>query len=378
MLAIITKAGGFAKKAYTLAKPYLPYVAMGAGTISVCAGAFLACKATLNLERVLDEHKAALEDSAALTEELLAKRPGCLTPAEIRADKFALYSVTAGRLFRMYGPAVGLIFGGFGCIYTAFGTVIRWHSMALNALSAIQAKFTNYRHNVIDEYGVDVDKRFAGEVVETTTLDVRVGEDDNGEDIVKPKEVVFHDITDNDFIDIYDYRNPTWEGEYLFSENFFASKTQWYTKLLQVRGVDHIWLNTAKKEFGFKESAVGHWYGWTSKPGCSFDITVIPCRRYTDVDNEFMPVSTEDHPFDIDISEDNPMLVPYEIEQTPSGGWVFANEADKQEFRELMMHDCRDVCWVIKWNVDCDEKGVPEEIYSKVYGGNRFLKSKSA
>lgn len=377
--AFVHKAVGLVKKGYTVVKPYLPYVAMGAGTVSVCAGAFLACKATLNVDRVLEEHRTNLELSNAKTAELLEKNPGCLTPKEIRSDKFQLYSVTAGKLFRMYGPSVGLIIGGFTCIFSAFGTVVRWHSMALNALSAVQAKFSTYRHNVIDNYGEDVDRQLAGEVVETKTLNVAVGEDENGETVYEAKEVYFDEVQSNDFIDVYDYRNSTWKYDsFVLIQDFFVTKVEWYTKLLQHRGFDYVWLNTMKDEFGFDESAVGHWYGWTSKCGCGIDVKITPCRRFVEYDSTVMQIlGEEEHSgFDIapDLTEDNALLIPYSVVQNDRGRWVFENEEDEQEFRELMAHDVRDVAWIFEWNVDTDEKGVPKEIYSDVFG-TKLLKS---
>ena len=338
--AIIDKAIGIGHKGFTLIKPHLPTIAVVAGSVAVVGGAFFACKATLHVDEVLADHRAMINH----VKEIQDKLPeGTFTDREIKHDKLQCYAVTAGRLFRLYAPAISLAAAGFASIFAGYGMIKRWHALAVSSVAALDEKFNNYRAGVIDQYGEDVDKQLAGEVLKTTTTEVKKIDHETGEETTEAVDVVtFENLVEDDFTRIFDCTNPKWENDYLFNDNFFINLVNYYTNRLQSRRIDHVFLNKILKDCGFKETGVGHFYGWVSKPGCSLRIDITPCLRV----------------FDDDASSQFPMLIPMDLN----------DEMDENEFRQAYIDDEKSVCYILKFMVDTDENGVPCSIYDQVYG----------
>ncbi len=337
---IVNNAISLAHKGFTIIRPHLPTIAVVGGSIAVVGGAFFACKATLRVDEVLSDHQAMMKH----VQEVKDKLPeGTFTDKEIKHDKLQCYAATAGRLFRLYAPAISLGAAGFAAIFAGFGMIKNWHALAVSSVAALDEKFNNYRSGVIEKYGAEVDKQLAGEVVNTTQTEVKKVNPETGEEEVETIDVVtFENLVEDDFTRIFDCTNPKWENDYLFNDNFFSNTINWYTKNLQARRMNHVFMNRVLKDFGYKETGVGHFYGWVSKPGCSLNIDITPCLRV----------------FDDDSSSQFPMLIPMDMN----------DEMDENEFRQAYINDETSVCYILKFKVDTDENGVPQEIYSKVYG----------
>ena len=338
--AIIDKAIGFGHKAVTAIKPHVPTIAVVAGSVSVCAGAFFACKATLHVDEVLTEHKAMMNH----IEETVKKLPeGTFTDREIKHDKLQTYAATAGKFCRLYAPAIGLGLAGFTAIFAGFGMIKKWHGLALSSVAALDEKFGKYRSGVIERYGEKVDKELAGEVINKTEKVIEEVDIDTGEVSKKSMEVVsLRDVADSDFTRIFDSTNKKWENHYLFNENMIDQIIAWYNREFGAGRIDHVFLNTILKEFGFDETGIGHFYGWTnSRPG-GVAIEVTPCLKVWDRDED----------------EDFPMLIPMDLN----------DDMDKKDFEQAYIDDENSVCYIMEFLVDTDENGVPRQIYNEVYG----------
>lgn len=342
--AIIDKAIGLGNKGLTFLKPYAPTIAVVGGSIAVIGGAFFACKATLNVDKVLDEHNAMMSHVKNSIEKL---PEGSLSKREIVSDKLQCYAVTAGKLCRLYAPAIGLGVAGFAAIFAGFGMIKKWHALAVSSVAALDEKFSNYRAGVVEKYGAEIDKQLAGEVIETTKAKIKKIDQESGEEVVEEIDsVTFENLVEDDFTRIFDYTNSKWDSDWLFNDNFFTTTIDWYTNHLQNHRIDHVFLNTILKEFGYKETGIGHFYGWTDKPGCAVDVKITPCLRIFDHDEE----------------SQFPMLIPMDMN----------DEMDMNDFRQAYIDDDRSVCYILKFNVDTDVNGVPHEIYNEVYGNKKI------
>lgn len=344
--AIVDKAISLGNKGLTLVKPHLPTIMVVAGSASVVAGAFFACKATLKVDQVLEEHNAIMSH----VRESIEKLPeGRLTKREIMSDKLQCYAATAGKLCRLYAPAIGLSLAGFAAIFSGFGMIKRWHALAVSSVAALDEKFGKYRAGVIKKYGKEVDKQLAGEIIETTKQEIKKIDEETGEEKAEEVDAItgitFENLVEDDFTRVFDCSNPRWENDYLFNDNFFKNLIHYYTKHLQSHRMDHVFFNTILKECGFRETGIGHFYGWTDKPGCALRIGITPCLRVWDHDE----------------SSQFPMLIPMDLD----------DEMDEKDFRQAYIDDEKSVCYILKFLVDTDENGVPHEIYNEVYGNHK-------
>ena len=348
-MSIVTTTIKTANKVATFIRPHIPMIAMFGGAACVCGGAFLACRATLKVDQVFEEHKAMLEH----IDETLEKLPeGSLTRREIVSDKIQVYSMTAGKLFKLYGPAIGLGAAGFASMFYGFGLIKQWHALAINSVAAIDKSFAEYRKKVIDRYGVEVDEEFTchrGQYVKAE----RTTTDENGNEKTESIDTIdFNDIVEDDFTRIFDYTNEKWENDYLMNDRFLNDLELWYTKHLRAHSMDHVFLNRVLKDLGFSETGIGHFYGWTDKPGCTVSFSVLPFVKIwqSDEDGQF------------------PLLVPLPVEYDSRGIFRFINPDDEDVFRKAYIEDERNVGYILKFNVDSDENGIPRQIYNDVYG----------
>jgi len=338
-MSIIDTVVGMGNKAAKVLGHHGPTIAVVGGSVAVIAGTVLACRATLKAENIIREHYARMtmiRDASEITEEY--------TLEDQRKDKIQVYASTVGKFGRLYGPAALLEIAGFTAIFAGFGIIQKRYGIAVSAVTALDKSFSAYRKQVIDEYGAEVDERFTkrrGEFVEVDKIAVNDTEDDDGEPKTEKVEAIdFDDIVEDDFTRIFDSRNPKWENDFLMNDNFLNQTILWYTKHLQSRRLDHVFMNSVLKDFGFKETGVGHFYGWTSKPGCAVNVSILP----------FIKIWTGGNDKQV------PMMIPVHTDE------------DYDEFRTAYIEDPNSVGYVLKFNVDTDENGIPREIYHEVYG----------
>lgn len=349
-MSIIDSSIGFARKVGTALYPHLPTIGVVTGSALVCAGAFFACKATLKVDQVFDEHKAMLEH----IEKTAAKVPAeSYTDKDRRHDKLQTYAVTAGKLFKLYAPAIGIGVAGFASIFAGFGLIKKWHAVAVSTIATLDERFADYRKAIIERYGNEIDQEIVKNRGKLHKAEVKTTDDDGTEKTEEVDAIRLDDIVESDFTRRFDWRNPKWTNDFLMNDNFLTQLELWYTKHLQSGRMDHIFLNTVLKDLGYEGTEMGHWYGWTRKPGCCVDFQILPYISLWDNDDEGQ----------------FPMIVPLPVAKNSDGiGYYFINADDEDRFRAAYASNEKSVGYILKFNVDADENGVPRQIYNDVYG----------
>ena len=341
------KAGAFVVK--NIIVKNLPKIAVGIGTVSVVAGGIDACRQTLKAPELIEEHKKKMEQIHEAIE--LADRGDISYDASIRRkDTFTAYAGTAVSFFKLYWRPITLVGLGFTSIFGGFGVLNARHVAALGAFTTVSDQFNDYRANVVKEFGEDVDKRLAGETVETTTVKALVSSSDGTEKEIEVNAVDLRNVTNDTFVFDYNYKVPTWDdGSYLFVENFIEQTKLVLTHKLQHR-TDHMTALDVAREFKFdkvpenkSKMAKAGFYGWMNRPGAEIDIDYVPYVEYYSADES---------------NDQFPLQIPIDV----------TNDEQFEWFREMYIKDNTKVGYFVKFNVDCDEYGIPEEIYTKVYG----------
>ena len=343
-------------KLVSLTKHHAPTIMLVGGSLAVVAGGILACKQTLKAEEILDIHRSQLDTIEAASEE----HPDDYTSKERTHDLIQVYCGTAGRFTKLYGPAAILEIAGFAAIFSGFGIIKKRYGLALSTIATLDGQiskmadsFMKYRGKVIEEYGEEVDAKFLADESMVKEIDKTVVDEDGNESTEKKKALSFN-ITNHDFTRLFDTYNDKWQGNALLDENFLNQVQNWYTKQLQAHRIDHVFMNHIDHELGFEKTGIGHFYGWTDKPGCGIDFNIIPVFK------EF--AEDEDGQF--------PMLVPVETDSDYEifKQMVFEDEEYNQTTNKPGDKQSR-VGYLISYNVDCDDNGIPREIYHDVYAG---------
>ena len=356
--AIFDKAIGLARTAGTAIKPHLPEIMVGVGTISVVGGAFLACKATLTVDAVFEEHTKQLEHINDLASKLPVEK---YDSKAMRRDKTSVYAATAGALTKKYAPAIGLFVGGFGLIFGGFGMIRTWHTAACAAFAAMDEKFATYRGRVVQELGSEVDKKLLNgerivEKVETTITD-----DDGNEKTVEKEGVIEVNPTLDDFTRVFDYRSSKWENSPLLDENFLYNQQKVWTLDLQSGRRNYLYIEKLCDALGLPEDErrkIDNWYGYTRKTGVAVDFRIEPFIIWDDDEKQF------------------PLVTVLPVEYNENGLMMFVDPDDKYLFRDAFKNTNDDgvsdkVGYYIHFNVDTDENGIPREIQSEVNKNRR-------
>ena len=337
-----------------LAKHHAPTIMLVGGSISVITGGILACKQTLKAGEILDAHNAQLD----IVDNATNNHANEYTKNDRTKDLISVYCGTAGQFIRLYGPSLLLEAAGFAAIFAGFGIIKKRYGVALSTIAALDDKiakisknFVNYRNKVIDEYGEEVDAKFIDNDI-LTEAEVK-SVDEEGNESTETKKAISFNITNSDFVRVFDAYNDKWQGNAVLDEATLSRIENWYTKQLQARRIDHTFMNTIDHELGFEKTGIGHFYGWTSKPGCCIDFGAIPCIKMFEDDND----------------EQFPMLVPVETAEDYDKFVQMMNEDTDHNVNAHAPGDVQSrVCYLLHYNVDCDDNGTPREIYNEVYG----------
>lgn len=351
-MAILEKAFVVGHKVANFAVKHGPTIAVVGGSVAVIAGSFFACKATLKASDIIEQHNAQMDKIREATE----RYEESYDDDARKKDKIQVYASTAGKFARLYGPAIGLELAGFAAIFGGFGVLKSRYGIALGTITALDEYIADYRKQVIEEYGIEADERFSKNRGELHEIERTVTDDDGNEKTEKYNAIAVDDITGDPFTFVFQkyvwdidndgnkYRrlNRAWEdGSYLFNDNTLMQLQNSYTRLLQSRRLDHLFLNKILNELDLPETRIGHDYGWTSQPGCCVDLRVVPVIKMWDDDD----------------SKQFPMYIPI----NPN------NDEEFEMFRQAYMDDDEQVAYILKPNVDHDEYGIPREIRSKVF-----------
>lgn len=356
-MKVLDLAIGAGNKLLTLGSKHAPTLAIVGGSIAVVVGGVLACKATLKASEVIDIHRAQMEKVREASE----KYPDSYTDKDRRLDKVRVYAGTTGRFAKLYGPAVGLVVIGFTAIFGGYGIIRKRYGYALAAVASLDEKFTKYRGKVIEEYGAEVDQKLISDSVETHEID-HVTVDENGELKTDKVEVIcFDDFKEDDVTRLFmktredGSPNKMWEDNYLFAENYLTNLEHRYTYELQAGHINHVFLNELLKKTGQKETGFGHCYGVTRKPGCCVNLNITPFYKVFTGDDEQFPMMIT-----------VPTWKEYDEE---TGRWYYEHdEFEYQNFKNAYIEDDNNVGYILKFDIDTDENGVPKQIYTDVFG----------
>ena len=135
----------------------------------------MACKATTKLNEVMTKHKTDVEQIRHISKHPEALPVGAsYTKEDARKDLALTYAQTGLKIARLYAPSVILGALSLTCIVTSNNILRKRNAALAAAYTAVDNGFKNYRNNVIERFGKEVDKELkynikAKEFEETVT-----------------------------------------------------------------------------------------------------------------------------------------------------------------------------------------------------------------
>lgn len=233
---ITSKAG---RQLLTLQKNS-PRILFAAGVTGVVVAAVLACRATLKIEDVLDEHEDLID----------------------RADNEGaaiIYFRTAGKLAAMYAPAVIIGAASIAALTGAHVTLTRRNAAVVAAYAALDKGFRAYRARVIEDLGADKDREYRYGMVDREIVE----ETENGPVVKVVKQVGPEGRSI--YARFFDEHAPAWCKDPGYNQMFLQCQQNYANDLLRARG--HVLLNDVYDMLGLERSKEGCVVGWIKGDG---------------------------------------------------------------------------------------------------------------
>ena len=143
---------------------HAPTLLVATGVAGLTTAGVMACKATLNVEEVVDTIHTAHEDLSALESVYKTKR-------EYNKDMFMLKLTSVGKLTKLYGPALMLGTISAACIFGAHNMMVGRNAALGMLVKASEGAFNDYRKRLISDIGADKDRQYRYGVTSAATTE---------------------------------------------------------------------------------------------------------------------------------------------------------------------------------------------------------------
>lgn len=250
-----------------------PEIFLVGGIGLIIGGAVWACQKSRKLDAVLDCDRGdreslkaeyiAEQERKADAEEMMQENPEEVDPDDLIVMTEKEYSkecrlitlTTASELVKMYAIPSICIVAGIGMIVQGHRILCKRNAALLAAYTALDKSFEEYRNRVRERYGEDTER----DIYNGTSYEVALDEDGKPK---KPKELVpVMGYSVSPYAILF---NPDDTKEWQRSPdlNYIFLKCQQNAANDRLWRDGYLFLNTARKMLGFKETAQGALCGW--------------------------------------------------------------------------------------------------------------------
>lgn len=276
---MISRSGGTTT---LLLKKHSPEILVGVGIVGGVTAAVLACKATRQVDDILDEHNDSMAQICMA--ETCQPENDKDYQKEITKHKAKTYLKTSKNLAKIYAPPIMLGVASIGCILGGHGILHRRNIAIAAAYSMVQDRFNEYRGRVVDEFGEEKDKSLYFGTHQEKVTDVVVDEKTGKEKKVKKTVNVLDPNGYSQYARFFDEGSPNWVSDAELNLAFLRAQQNYVNDLLHARG--HVFLNEVYDILGIPRSQAGAVVGWVmSQDGDNFvDFGIYSVRNQEAVD----------------------------------------------------------------------------------------------
>lgn len=246
--AVTSKAG------LTLLKgqKHSPTLLFAAGVVGFGATVFLASKATLKLDEILEENERKQTEAHTLFE-LGRLDKEDYTAKDYKKDLAVLKIRFVKDLGRLYAPAAIVGIASVGALTGSHVVLNRRYTSVVAAYTALDTSIKEYRGRVAEAYGEDVDKKLWNG---TTTREI-VEEGKNGPNVRSIEESAGRSAYAKLFCKDNTYE---WSPQAEYNLAFLRAQQQIANDNLNAKGF--IFLNDVYKSLGLEPTSAGQMVGW--------------------------------------------------------------------------------------------------------------------
>lgn len=226
-----------------------PKLLFGAGVVGMVTTTVLACRATLKVEDILDQHEAKLNDIAQV--QAMGRDDYSLDDAV--KDKRYLMIKTSVSLGKLYGPAIGVGVISIFCLTKSHSILNQRNAALTAAYAAVDQSYKAYRKRIQAELGEERELEFYRNANEKVTgIDHKTGK-------AKEKWVIGSEEK-SPYAIFFDEHNGNWQTTPEYNAMWIRTQQKFANDLLQARG--HVFLNDIYDALGFPRTSAGAVVGW--------------------------------------------------------------------------------------------------------------------
>lgn len=222
-----------------------PTILFAAGVVGVVGAGVMACRATLKLEEVLDEHKknmgvAEIIESEKYTEE------------DRKKDIAYIHVRTAVKVGKLYAVPVLLGAASIAALTGSHNILSKRNAALTAAYAALEKGFNEYRERVLEQVGEDKEREFRYPLEKVEVVDPETGKKKN------VKRVCGEGMSM--YARFFDKNSTSWSLTPEYNVLFLRCQQNWANDRLRAKG--HLFLNEVYDALGIERSSEGQVVGW--------------------------------------------------------------------------------------------------------------------
>lgn len=261
-MSMKTKFAMTARKAKAGIVNKSPEILVITGIVATVAGVVVACKETLKVEPILDEHKEVLEKIHKADESGKTEDGREYTKQDVKKDTTVLYLKTGTKLAKNYAPAAALVACGI-VSFLASNNVLKKRNVALAAaLTTVDTAFKDYRQRVVERFGEEVDYQLKNNIKVEEVEETEV--DEKGKEKKKKRKIEVAEASQ--YARYIRKGDRNWYNDEENMRLFINGQMSYLNDILHAKaygsGINIMTLNEVYRSLALEESVAGMVVGW--------------------------------------------------------------------------------------------------------------------
>ena len=242
-------------------KKHSPEILVVTGVIGIVTSTVMACKATTKVNDIVTESKETIDKIHDCVGKGLHTSDGEEYTQEVaNKDLAIIYTQTAWKFIKLYGPSVLIGAASIGCMVGS-NRILRKRNVALAAaLTTVEKSFKDYRGRVIDRFGKDLDRELRFGIKAKEIKEKVIDENGNETTVTKTVEVVDPNTAHSLYSIVFCEGNAGWTKNAELNKVFLIQQQNWANDKLRLRG--YLTLNEVYEMVGAPTTAYGQIAGW--------------------------------------------------------------------------------------------------------------------
>ena len=238
-----------------------PEILVVTGVIGIVTSTVIACKATTKVNDIVTESKKTIDKIHDCVGKGLHTSDGEEYTQEVANKDLAIvYTQTAWKFIKLYGPSVLIGAASIGCMVGS-NRILRKRNVALAAaLTTVEKSFKDYRGRVIDRFGKDLDRELRFGIKAKEIKEKVIDENGNETTVTKTVEVVDPNTAHSLYSIVFCEGNAGWTKNAELNKVFLIQQQNWANDKLRLRG--YLTLNEVYEMVGAPTTAYGQIAGW--------------------------------------------------------------------------------------------------------------------